>query len=84
MSATFADARGARTWKREASFDRIEITAEIDAQCFPTGFDSEPFYTKLYSRRWPHTPEEHAFEMRVDVERLRMKLSVHSPPPATM
>ena len=38
-------------WKREAGFDRIEITAEMDAQCLRTGFDSEPFYNKLYNPR---------------------------------
>ena len=38
-------------WKRKAGFDRIKITAEMDAQRFGTGFDSEPFYTKLYNPR---------------------------------
>ena len=41
---------------REAGFDRVETTAEMDAQRLRTGFDSEPFYTKLYNPRWPHTP----------------------------
>ena len=57
-----------KAWKREASFDRIETTAEMDAQRFRTGLGSEPFYTKLYNPRWSHTPEEHTLEMRVDVE----------------
>ena len=69
-------------WKREAGFDRIEIITQMDAQRFYTGFDTKPFYTKLYSSMWPHTPEEHAFEMRVDIERLRMgvMLSQSTPP----
>ena len=44
-------------WKREAGFNRIEITAEMDAHCFRTGFNSEALYTKLYSSRWPHISE---------------------------
>ena len=69
------------TWKRETGFDRIEITADMDAQRFRTVFDSEPIYTKLYNPRGPHTPEEHALEMRVDVERLRMEVVLSQPAP---
>ena len=70
-------------WKREAGFDRIEIIAETDAQRFRPGFDSEPFYSKLYNPRWHHTPEKHTLEMRVIVERVRMKniISQPTPPP---
>ena len=70
-----------KVWKLEAGFDRIDITAEMDAQRFRTGFDSEPFYTKLYNRRWSQTPEEHTLEMRVDVERLMMKIVLSQPAP---
>ena len=72
-----------KVWKREAGFDRIETTAEMDAQRFRAGFDSEPSYTKLYNLKWPHTPAEYTLEMRVDVERLRMEvlLSQPAPPP---
>ena len=56
-------------WKREAGFDRIEITAEMDEQRLRTGFDSQSFYIKLYNPRWPHTPAEHALELSIDVER---------------
>ena len=70
-----------KAWKREAGFDRIEITAEVDARRFRVGFDSEPLYTKLYNPRWPHTPEEYALEMRVDVERLRMEILLSQPAP---
>ena len=63
-----------RAWKREAGFDRIEITAEMDEQRFRTSVDSEPFYTKLYNPRWPHTPEEHTLGMRVDVKRFKMEI----------
>ena len=38
-------------WKRETGFDRIEIIAQIDAQHFPAGFDSEHLYSKLYNSR---------------------------------
>ena len=63
-----------KAWKREAGFERIDITAEIDAQRFRTILDLKHFYTKLYNPRWPHTPVEHTLEMRVDVERLKMEL----------
>ena len=44
----------------------------MDAQRFRTGLDPEPFSTKLYNLRGPHTPHtpaEYTLEMRVDVER---------------
>ena len=47
----------------------------MDAQGFRTSLDLKPFYRKLYNPRWPHTPEEHTLEMKVDVERLRMELN---------
>ena len=55
----------------------------MDADRLRTGFDSEPFYTKLYNPKWPHTPAEYTLEMRVDDERLKMEilLSQHAPPP---
>ena len=72
-----------KTYKREVGFDRIETAAEMDTQHFRASFGSESFYTKLYDPRWPHTPEEHTHEMRVDVECLRMEvvLSQPTPPP---
>ena len=48
-----------KTWKREAGFDKIETTAEMDAQRFRTGLDSETIILKLYNPKWPNTPEEH-------------------------
>ena len=70
-------------WKLEAGIDRVEITAEMDAQHFRTGFGSEPFCTKLYNRRCPHTPAEYTLETNVDAKRLRMEtiLSQPAPPP---
>ena len=67
--------------KREAGFDRIEITAETDAQCFRTGFDMDPFYTKLYNPRWYHFPEEHKLDMDVEIERLRLEILLSQPAP---
>ena len=55
-------------WKREVGFDRIEITAQMDAQRLRADFALEPLYTKLYNPRWPHTPAEYTLEMKVDVE----------------
>ena len=50
--------------EREADFDRIEITAEVDAQRFRTDFNVEPLHAKLYNPL--HTPEDHKLEMRVN------------------
>ena len=57
-----------KAWKREAGYDRIETIAEMREQHFLADFHLEPFNTKLYNPRWPHTPEEHTLEMRVNVE----------------
>ena len=62
-----------KAWKRETGFDRIEIIVEMREQHFLAGFRLEPLNSKLYNPRWPHIPEEHTLEMRVDVERLRME-----------
>ena len=70
-----------KAWKQEAGFDRIETAAEMDAQCFRTNLSSEPFYRKLYNPSWPQTSEEHALEMNVDGERLRMKIALSQPAP---
>ena len=53
----------------------------MDAQRFRTGLDSEPFYSKLYNPRWPHTLEEHTLEMNVDVERLTIIIVISQPAP---
>ena len=70
-----------KAWKREASFDRIEITAEMDARHLRAGCGSEPFYIKLYNPRWSYTPKENTLEMRVGVERLRMGVLFLQPAP---
>ena len=71
-----------KAWKREAGFDRIEITAEICAQHLHAGFDSETLYNGLYNPRWPHSPEEHKLEMDVDVEQLRLEILLSQPAPS--
>ena len=53
----------------------------MDAERLRAGFDSQPFYTKLYNSRWPHTPEEYALEMRADAERLRVEIILWQPSP---
>ena len=70
-----------KAWMREAGFDKIEITAEMVEQRSRIGSDSQPFYTKLYNPRWPHTPEEYTLEMRVDVERLKTEILRLQPTP---
>ena len=71
-----------KAWKREAGFDRIDRAAEMDAQRFRTNLVSEPFYNKLDDPRRPHTHDEFALEMRVDVERLKMKIVFSEPAPS--
>ena len=70
-----------KVWKREAGFNRIETTADMNAERLRTGFVSEPFYTKPSNPRWPHTPAECTLEMKVDVERLRMEILLSQPVP---
>ena len=80
-NASFTDAEEQKAWKREAGFDRTEIITEMREQHFLAGFDSERFHSKLYNPRWPHTPEKHTLEMRVNVERLRMVIVLSQPAP---
>ena len=69
-----------KVWKREFSFDRIETAAEMDAQRFRTSLVSLSFsYRNMVNPRRPHTPGELTLEMRVDVERLRMKIALSQP-----
>ena len=70
-----------KAWKREGGFNRIDTAAEMDAKRFRTSLVSEPFYSKLFNLRWPHTPDEFTLEMRVDVERLRMEIIFSQPAP---
>ena len=68
--------------KREAGFAYIDTAAEMDAQRSRINLVSEMlFYSKMFHPRWPHTHEEFALEMRVDVERLRMKIVLSQPEP---
>ena len=71
-----------KTWKREFGFDRIETAAEMDEKRFRTSLVSEPFfYSNMLNPRRPHTPDEFTLEMRVDVERLRMEITLSQPTP---
>ena len=66
-----------KAWKREAGFDYIDTAAEMDARRSRTNLVSEPlFYSKMLNPRCPHTHEEFALEMRVDLERLRMEIAL--------
>ena len=68
-----------KAWKREAGFGRIENIVEMREQHSLAGFRLEPLNSKLYNPRWPHIPEEHTLEMRVDFERLRMETVLSQP-----
>ena len=50
-----------KAWNQEAGFDRIEITAEMDAQRFRTGLDLEHFlHEAIQSEVAPHSSRVHA------------------------
>ena len=70
-----------KAWKLEAIIDRIKTIAEIDVERRHVVFDSQPFYTKLYNPRWPHTPAEYTLKIRVDIKRLRMEILLSQPVP---
>ena len=58
-----------KAWMREAGFDYIETSAEMDARYCRTNLVSEPFfYRKIFNPRCPHTPDKFTLEMRVDFE----------------
>ena len=40
------------------------------------------FYRSMFNPRRPHPPDEFILEMRVDVERLRMKIALSQPAPS--
>ena len=72
-----------KAWKKEAGFDRIEIIAEMHAQCFHAGFgSSEPLYTRLFYSRWPYTPDEHELDMDFEMEWLRLEILLLQPAPS--
>ena len=71
-----------KAWKREFGFDRIEKAAEMGEKRSRTNLVSEPFfYSNMLNLRRPHTPDEFTFEMRVDVERLRIAITLSQPAP---
>ena len=66
-----------KSWKREFGFDGIETAAEMDEKRFRTSTSPVPdpfFYRNMVIPRCPHTPDEFTFEMKVDVEGLRMEI----------
>ena len=71
-----------KTWKREFGFNRIETAAEMDENGFRTSPVSDSFfYRNMSNSRHPHTPDEFTLEMKVYVERLRMKIVLSQPAP---
>ena len=71
-----------KTWKREFGFDRIETTAEMDEKRSRTSTSPVPdpfFYRNMVIPRRPHTPDTFTFEMKVDVEGLRMEIILSQP-----
>ena len=66
-----------KAWKREFGLDRIETAAEMDEKSSRTSTSpvSDPFfYRKMIIPRRPHTPDEFALEMEINVEGLRMEI----------
>ena len=73
-----------KTWKREFGFDRIETVAEMDINRSRTSTSPVPdpfFYSIMLNPRRPHTPDEFTLEMRVDVERRRLDITLSQPAP---
>ena len=71
-----------KTWKREFGFDRIETTAEIDEKRSRTSTSPvpDPFLNRnMVIPRRPHTLDAFTFEMKVDVEGLRMEIIFSQP-----
>ena len=69
-----------KAWKRGAGFDYIETTAGMDARRSRSNIVSKTFfYRNMFNPRRPHNPDEFTLEMRVDVERLRMKITLSQP-----
>ena len=65
-----------KTWKREFGFNRIETAAEMDEKRSRTSTSPvpDPFFNRnVVIPRRPHSPDEFALEMKVDVEYLRME-----------
>ena len=62
-----------KAWKRAASFDEIDIIAEMDEQRSCAGFDLD-LYSKLLNPSWPLSSEE--------IERLRLEVLLWQPAPS--
>ena len=71
-----------KTWKREFGFERIETAAEMGEKRSRTSTSAVPdpfFYRNMVVPRRPHTPDDFTFEMKVDVEGLRMEIILLQP-----
>ena len=71
-----------KTWKREFGFERIETAAEMDEKRSRTSTSPVPdpfFYRNMVIPRRPHTPDKFTFEMKVDVEGLRIEIILSQP-----
>ena len=74
-----------KTWKREFGFDCIETAAEMDEKRARTSASPVPnpfFYRNMVIPRQPHTPEKFSLEMKVDVEGLRMEITLSQSTPS--
>ena len=71
-----------KAWKRDFGFDYVGMAAEMDTRCSRSNIDSETFcYRNMFNPRRPHTPDEFALEMKVDVEGIRMEIIISQPTP---
>ena len=71
-----------KVWKREFGFDGIETAAVMDEKRSRTSTSPVPnpfFYRNMVISSHPHTPDEFALEMKVDVEGLRMEIILSQP-----
>ena len=71
-----------KAWKRKIGFDRIKTAAEMDEKRSRTSISPVPnpfCYRNMVIPRLPHTPDEFALEMKVDVEGLRIEIILLQP-----
>ena len=71
-----------KAWKREAGFVYIETAAETDARRSRSNVVSGTlFYRNMFNLSRPYILDEFTLEMRVDVECLRMEITLTQPAP---
>ena len=72
-----------KVWKREFGFERIETATEMDekrSRISTSPVTNPSFYRSMVIPDHPHTPEEFSLQMKVNVEGLRMEITLSQSP----